>query len=65
MNCKTNSYIYVAFFDIATQKVILTENFKEIPMGIGVRNYWAGAILKVFKLVEREKMNEWKSKYKN
>ncbi len=56
--------VYVTFFDIATKKVLLTEKFVEAPVGVGVRNYWAGAIAKIFKQVGMYKMNEWKSKNK-
>jgi hypothetical protein len=56
--------VYVTFFDIATKKVLLTEKFVEAPVGVGVRNYWAGAIAKIFKQVGMYKMNEWKSKSK-
>jgi hypothetical protein len=56
--------VYVTFFDIATKKVLLTEKFVETPMGVGVRNYWAGALAKIFKTVDTQKISEWKSKCK-
>lgn len=56
--------IHVTLFDIATKKVMVTEKFVEVPVGVGVRNYWAGAFAKIFKAIDTQKINDWKSKCK-
>lgn len=55
--------VYVTFFDIATKKVLVCEKVDGKAVGIGMRNYWAGAIKSVLKQVEKELYNNWKSKY--
>jgi hypothetical protein len=37
--------MFVTFFDIATNKVLITERITGKPGGIGFRNYWANSIL--------------------
>ncbi len=54
--------VYVTFFDISSKSVLLTEKFSTVPMGIGVQNYWAGSVFKIFKQIEDKKMKEWKKK---
>ncbi len=56
--------IHVTLFDISTKKVLVTEEFVEVPVGVGVRNFWAGAIAKIFKTIDAQKINDWKSKCK-
>ena len=55
--------VYVTFFDIATKKVLLCEKIDGKAVGIGMRNYWAGAIKSVLKQVEKELYNNWKARY--
>lgn len=37
------------FFDIKTRKILMNQLFTGKPSGIGVKNYWAGAIKEIFK----------------
>lgn len=55
--------VYVTLFDIKTKKVLITEKFIGKPMGIGLRNFWAGAINHVIKQVDGD-YSKWKSKFK-
>lgn len=55
--------VYVTFFDIGTKKVLLCEKIDGKAVGIGMRNYWAGAIKSVLKQVEKELYNNWKARY--
>lgn len=41
--------VYVTFFDIATKKVLICEKISGAAKGIGMRNYWAGAVKSVIK----------------
>lgn len=57
--------IHVTFFDIASKKVLLSEKIVEKPSaGIGVRNYWASALAKIFKEIDANKISQWQSKCK-
>ncbi|MES2734294.1 MAG: hypothetical protein V4714_21280 [Bacteroidota bacterium] len=49
--------IHVTFFDIASRKVLLTQKMSGEPRGFGIRNYWAGAILKVIQKSKKEYKN--------
>jgi hypothetical protein len=41
--------VYVTFFDIATKKVLICEKISGTAKGIGMRNYWAGAVKAIIK----------------
>jgi hypothetical protein len=55
-----NASAYVVFFDIASKKVLLCEKVQGKPAGIGVRNYWAGAIKAMLTLIEESDLSSWK-----
>lgn len=55
--------VYVTFFDIASQKVIFTEKVTGEPRGIGIRNYWAGAVYEILLIIEKKHYGIWKKKY--
>lgn len=52
--------IYVTFFDIATKKVLLCEKTEGKAVGVGIRNYWAGAIKDVLKKMGKGEFQSWK-----
>lgn len=52
-----NAVLHVTFFDIKTKKVLLCERQEGKPVGIGMRNYWAGAIKAILKQIE----GNWRS----
>lgn len=54
--------VYVTFFDIATKKVLVCEKVSGKAMGIGMRNYWAGAIKAILKQIDTTEYKSWKSK---
>ena len=54
--------VYVTFFDIATKKILLCEKVSGKAMGIGMRNYWAGAIKAILKEIDDSEYKNWKSK---
>lgn len=41
--------VYVTFFDIASKKVLICEKVSGAARGVGMRNYWAGAIKGIIK----------------
>lgn len=49
--------VYVTFFDIPTKKVLLVNKVEGKAVGIGMRNYWAGAIKAIIKKTGAEYKN--------
>ena len=49
-----NGSVYVTFFDIKTKKVLLCEKEEGKPVGIGMRNYWAGSVKAIIKQIEKD-----------
>ncbi len=56
--------VYVTVFDIKTKNVLILERMVGKPMGIGLRNFWAGAMKHVIKQITTDYYNLWKSKAK-
>ncbi|MCW3070636.1 MAG: hypothetical protein JWO44_526 [Bacteroidetes bacterium] len=54
--------VYVTFFDIATKKVLFTEKMSGKTIGVGMRNYWAGAIKNILKQIDGGEYKAWKAK---
>jgi hypothetical protein len=54
--------LYVTFFDIATKKVLFVEKMTGKAMGVGMRNYWAGAIKAIIKQIDSSEYKNWKAK---
>jgi hypothetical protein len=52
--------VWVTFFDIRTHKVLLCEKLEGKCMGIGMRNYWAGAIKSIIKQITESAWKDWK-----
>ena len=52
--------IYVTFFDIATKKVLICEKITGAAKGIGMRNYWAGAVKSIIKDLGSGTFKSWK-----
>lgn len=55
--------VHVTFFDIATKKVLICEKLTAKAAGIGMKNYWAGAIKVMLKQIDANEYKNWKSKY--
>ena len=56
--------VYVTVFDIKTKNILILERMVGKPMGIGLRNFWAGAMKHVIKQITTDYYNLWKSKTK-
>ena len=56
--------IYFVAINMLTKEVLIYEKFNTQPVGIGIRNYWAGAIYDVIKQINKTYYNNWKSQYK-
>jgi hypothetical protein len=55
--------VYVTIFDIATKNVLISEKIEGKGGGIGLRNYWAGAIKVINKEVKSNYYKKWKKTY--
>jgi hypothetical protein len=53
---------FAVIFDVASKKILIAEKYSTSPDGIGVRNYWAGAILKALKALTSN-YKKWEKKY--
>lgn len=51
--------VYASFFDVATKELIFTERLTASPRGIGLRNYWAGAIHRMLRDIEKKQWKKW------
>lgn len=60
---KTNdeASVYVTLFDIKTKAVLVAEKIVGKPKGIGLRNFWAGAVKHIIKQIDDTYYNNWKS----
>lgn len=56
--------VYVTVFDIKTKTVLITEKVTGKPAGIGLRNFWGGAIKHIIKQIKSTYYGQWKSKNK-
>lgn len=54
--------VYVTVFDIKTKNVLVSEKITGKPAGIGMRNFWAGAIKHIIKEIDTTYYHKWKSK---
>lgn len=53
--------MYVTFFDIASKKVLLTEEMTGANGGFGFRNRWATTVYNVLNKIQKTKYKEWKA----
>lgn len=51
---------YVTIFDIKTKNVLITERIVGKPVGIGLRNFWAGAVKHALKQITTDYYKMWK-----
>lgn len=56
--------VYVTIFDIKTKKVLITDKVVGKPMGVGLRNFWAGAVKSIIKQIDGDYYSKWKSRNK-
>jgi hypothetical protein len=60
---KEQGLVYVTFFDIASKKVLFSEELKGKPGGFGLRNYWARVIHMIMKDIDDSYYFKWKEMY--
>jgi hypothetical protein len=59
----TEAWFHFVALDLSSNKVLFTDRLQGKPAGIGLRNYWAGAVYDIIKEIKNKKYKEWKSKY--
>lgn len=57
--------VYVTIFDIKTKAIFVSERIVGRPSGIGLRNYWAGAIRDIIEQIDGRYYRRWKNSLKN
>lgn len=53
--------VYAVVFDIKTKAILISEKITGKPTGIGLRNYWAGAMKHVIKQIQKEYYAKWQA----
>lgn len=53
--------VYVVVFDIKTKAILISERITGKPTGIGLRNFWAGAMKHVIKQVQKQYYAKWQA----
>ena len=53
--------VYAVVFDIKTKAVLISEKISGKPTGIGLRNFWAGAMKQVIKQIQKSYYPKWKA----
>ncbi len=53
--------VYAVIFDIKTKAILISEKITGKPTGIGLRNFWAGAMKHIIKEITKEYYGKWKS----
>jgi len=59
----TEAYFHFVAINLKTKEVLVHSRLRGEPMGFGLRNYWAGAMYKVMKSIEKTHYKSWKNKY--
>jgi hypothetical protein len=50
-------------FRLSDNEILIHQRIRAEPIGIGLRNYWAGALFKVMEDIQKNYYNQWKAKY--
>jgi hypothetical protein len=53
--------VYVTIFDIKTKNLLVMERMYGKPMGIGLRNFWGGAVKHILKQITTDYYSKWKT----
>ena len=61
---RKQAVIDIVYFNSITKSIIFRTTFNSEPRGFGLKNYWEGAFLNLFKNVKKEEYKKWKKEYK-
>jgi hypothetical protein len=59
----TEAWFHFVAINLADKKILVHDRLRGTPGGIGLRNYWAGAIYDVLKEISKSRYRAWKSTY--
>jgi hypothetical protein len=57
------AYFHIVIFRLSDNEILIHERLRGEPIGMGLRNYWAGALYKVMEQVEKKHYMQWKKTY--
>ncbi len=57
------AYIHFVAIDMTTMSILIHERIRGVPRGIGLRNFWAGAVYNVIKDIRSKYYNIWRKRY--
>jgi hypothetical protein len=57
------AWFHFVAIDMGSKKILVHDRIRGEPSGIGLRNYWAGAIHDVIKDINKNRYRNWKSDY--
>jgi hypothetical protein len=59
----TEAWFHFVAISLTDNKILVHDRLRGEPSGIGLRNYWAGAIHDVIKEISKNRYRDWKSDY--
>jgi hypothetical protein len=59
----TEAWFHFVAINMRTKEVLVHDRLKGEPSGVGIRNYWAGAIHDVIVQISKNRYKDWKSQY--
>jgi hypothetical protein len=59
----TEAWFHFVAINLTNNKVLVHDRIRGEPSGIGLRNYWAGAVRDVIKEISKSRYRDWKSDY--
>ncbi len=62
---RRQAIVDVVYFNNQTKKIIFKTTMIEEPGGFGLKNFWEGAFLNIFKKIKKTEYKKWKKQYKN
>ena len=57
------AYFHFIVIRLSDNEILIHQRLRGEPMGVGIRNYWAGAYLKVMHTIQKTYYPQWKATY--
>jgi hypothetical protein len=57
------AYFHFVAINMITKEILIYERLRGEPMGIGLRNYWAGSVYSVIKDIKKKHYKIWKKRF--
>jgi len=61
---RKQAVIDVVYFNNKSKEILFKTTLTPEPGGFGLKNYWEGAFLNLFKQIKKKEYKKWKKKYK-